>query len=210
MFRRQMKNEEINVEEIMKTIRENASKRKFPRDILSFEDVRIIEASTPEDIRQLRNGRKQKNISPSKPSGQEEESGQLSALWEQKMDSLEGSCLIDIRYPIIDGGIKGFSKKAFRRLFRNVIFPLVDQQNEVNRRFVDAFRSLKVAADKSYVNKTDISQLALQLIDSGHIIPRKEVEKVFEIQEQMIEKLQSENIELRMRLESLERELQQQ
>lgn len=100
--------QEINVDEIMKEIRENIKKRGYSDDILSFSDVQY-------------------------DGGKFEESEKYNAAeFLENVCQVNARCEISYYTPIPKKGAKNLIKCAIRKIMAFLILPIVAQQNNFN------------------------------------------------------------------------------
>ena len=115
-------NNEINIEEIMKEIRQNIKERGYDKEPLSFEDVTISEPV----------------IQGEGQFSMEEFVGELNYLNRNWNNSLNAT--IESSNPVVV-----FVKKVIRKCTRFIVFPIVNFQNAYNVSNVRCLNQLKEA-----------------------------------------------------------------
>lgn len=108
------KMQDINIEEIMKEIRNNIQKRGYSDEILNFDEVDIkISDDAAEEFR--------------------------IELFRDYLQQANIGCEVSYYTPIAKRGLKNFVKRAIRKLLAFLMFPMLQQQNAFN---VSVTRSL--------------------------------------------------------------------
>lgn len=129
-------NSEIDIKKIMEEIRQEIRERGYCQSDIKFEDIPIDHEDLGTDREEFNREEFQKNID------------YINARWE-----------VAYYFPIGEGKIRIFIKRVIRKLVKFLIYPMNQDQNEMNASFVRCINQLRNYVDGEALFKVQMDNL---------------------------------------------------
>lgn len=187
-------NEEINIEKIMQEIRQDIKSRGYKESEIHFEDIPVRNSV---DV------------------GSEIESFDRNE-FQKSIDYINKNWEIPYYFPLGTNKTAVFIKRVIRKLIKFLLYPINQQQNEMNAHFVKSFNQLRNYIDEKntlnaqvdnleYIYNRQIKKEFINIQEHYHQYNKltDDWKKDFASMQEMVNQLSDENAILKKRLEIL-------